>query len=64
MQEYLRKRYLDTTVQKILQFLDFPEEIDFRTYKIWIENFNNWHADDMIFFAFYCYDLNNDGLLC
>ena len=60
---YLKLRYGEKTAVKIITFMDVPAELDFRNFRVFIENLNNWQYVDILFFCFYLMDLDEDGIL-
>jgi hypothetical protein len=56
-------RYKKPQVDKIITYLSPPFDLEFRNYRIFIENFNQWQHNDILFFCFFILDIDNDGLL-
>ncbi|KAL4510733.1 hypothetical protein ABPG72_004887 [Tetrahymena utriculariae] len=64
LEEYLNLRYPEQLTQRILNFMECPQEMNFRQFRKWIERFNSWTINDILFFCFYIFDFNQDGLIC
>lgn len=48
----------------MIKFLQPPSVMNYIQYCNFLEKFNKWKYDDILFFTFYIMDINEDFLLC